>query len=76
MKHFNFQAANTCTDGDTSLLNRKGSKAATVMSTNSHDPLKWFGLLVPQTLRQSADRFGSAIRIGVECANIQVDSKG
>ena len=74
MKHFNFQAANT--DGDTALLNRKGSKAATVVSTNSHDPLKWFGLLVPQTLRQSADRFGSAVGIGVECANLQVGSKG
>ena len=45
-------------ESDTSaLMNRKGSKAATVASANGnrgHDPLKWFGVLVPQTLRQSA----------------------
>ena len=46
------------------------------LQVNGHDPLKWFGVLVPQSLRQSADRFGSAARIGVECANLQNELRG
>ena len=46
-------------------------------STNSavkkkpKDPIKWFGLLVPQTLRQSQTRFKSAIELTVELANLE-----
>ena len=34
------------------------------------------GVLVPQTLHQSGDRFGSAARIGVEGANLQNEVRG
>uniref|UniRef100_A0A1B6CZ24 Vacuolar ATPase assembly protein VMA22 n=1 Tax=Clastoptera arizonana TaxID=38151 RepID=A0A1B6CZ24_9HEMI len=34
------------------------------------DPLKWFGVLVPQNLRQSKTWFEKALDISVQCANV------
>lgn len=37
----------------------------------NQDPLKWFGVLVPQTLRLSQKSFQNAIQLAVEMANLQ-----
>jgi hypothetical protein len=37
----------------------------------SNDPLKWFGILVPQDLRQSKKTFENCLEIVIECSNIQ-----
>uniref|UniRef100_A0A8C4N9H9 Vacuolar ATPase assembly protein VMA22 n=1 Tax=Eptatretus burgeri TaxID=7764 RepID=A0A8C4N9H9_EPTBU len=36
------------------------------------DPLKWFGVLVPQSLRQAQQSFKQAIPVSVELASLQV----
>ena len=42
-----------------------------------HDPLKWFGFLVPTTLRQSQACFTKAVEISVlEVANVQNEIEG
>jgi septal ring factor EnvC (AmiA/AmiB activator) len=56
--------------------NEADSNVEDVKRTKNHDPLKWFGLLVPRTLRQSADCFGRAAEIAVECANLQNEIRG
>ena len=35
------------------------------------DPIKWFGVLVPNSLRQTQVAFVKALELSVECANIQ-----
>ena len=35
------------------------------------DPLKWFGVLVPQALRQSQGRFKKAVELSVEISNTE-----
>lgn len=35
------------------------------------DPLKWFGILVPQALQSSQKKFQASIDLICECANIQ-----
>ena len=35
------------------------------------DPLKWFGFLVPNSMRQSQRHFSKAIELSVEAANVQ-----
>lgn len=35
------------------------------------DPIKWFGCLVPQNLRQAQKGFHTALEAVIECANIQ-----
>lgn len=37
----------------------------------SNEPLKWFGFLVPQSLRQSKNTFENCLEIVIECANVQ-----
>ncbi|XP_064611272.1 coiled-coil domain-containing protein 115-like [Liolophura sinensis] len=37
----------------------------------NQDPLKWFGVLVPQTLRVSQKSFQDAIQLAVEMANLR-----
>ncbi|PSN39621.1 hypothetical protein C0J52_13802 [Blattella germanica] len=44
----------------------KGEKNGTVS-----DPLKWFGYLVPQNLRQAQKGFKNVLELVMECANIQ-----
>ena len=40
------------------------------------DPLKWFGILVPNSLRSSQKCFQKAVEHSVECANIQNEING
>ncbi|CAH0384019.1 unnamed protein product [Bemisia tabaci] len=49
------------TDGDKSCLD----------SEKITDPLKWFGVLVPQNLRQAQAWFKQSIELAVDCTNIQ-----
>ena len=41
--------------------------------SKNHDPLKWFGILVPQTLRQSSQCFEKALEMTLEIANLQIE---
>lgn len=36
------------------------------------DPIKWFGILVPQNLKNSQKRFQESVYLGIKIANIQV----
>ena len=40
------------------------------------DPLKWFGFLVPNSLRQSQRHFSKAIEMSIEAANVQSEIRG
>lgn len=35
------------------------------------EPINWFGILVPQSLKTARDRFGKAIELVVESANVE-----
>ena len=37
----------------------------------AQDPIKWFGVLVPNSLRQTQGAFVKALELSVDCANIQ-----
>ena len=39
------------------------------------DPIKWFGVLVPNSLRQTQGAFVKALELSVDCANIQSQIK-
>lgn len=39
----------------------------------SNDPLKWFGFLVPQSLRHSKNTFEKCLEIVVESVNVQLE---
>ena len=59
---------------DSQLVNRKKSKTekeTTKTSVGKKDPLKWFGVLLPNTLKQSQKNFTRAIELTVEASNIQ-----
>ncbi len=61
------------------MTRRKGGeqeKVSEVPTKNGHDPLRWFGVLVPPTLRQSSECFKRAAEIAVECANLQNEMRG
>ena len=38
-----------------------------------YDPLKWFGVLVPNTLKESQKSFVRALDLAIACANIQME---
>lgn len=40
------------------------------------DPIKWFGFLVPNSLKQSQKCFQKAVELSVECANVQNEING
>ncbi|KAL1138643.1 hypothetical protein AAG570_008705 [Ranatra chinensis] len=42
-------------------------------SKKIQDPLKWFGVLVPQNLRHAQSCFNRAIDLVVQCVNIQLE---
>lgn len=48
-----------------------GSSSPTAASNN--DPIRWFGILVPQSLRMSQRRFKSSLDLVVEIANLQLE---
>ena len=54
-------------DDDKDDDNPKQKKGANL----SKDPLKWFGLLVPPTLRQTQGTFMKALELSIDCVNIQ-----
>lgn len=37
------------------------------------DPLKWFGVLVPQNMRQAQASFSKALEYVIQCTNIQIE---
>lgn len=39
--------------------------------TSHVDPINWFGILVPQTLRSARDCYEKAIELSVESANVR-----
>ena len=39
--------------------------------SEAKDPIKWFGVLVPNSLRQTQGAFVKALELSVDCANIQ-----
>lgn len=40
------------------------------------DPLKWFGILLPQSMQQAQRRYEQAVERSVECANIALAMQG
>ena len=64
---------------DSGLVNRKNKteiKDDDKKKVKAKDPLKWFGVLVPQTLRQSQKHFSKAIELSVEATNIRNEIRG
>merc|ERR1712156_503842 len=55
--------------------NSKEEETKTVSNDNKKvvkkDPLKWFGFLVPNSMRLSQRHFSKAIELSVEAANVQ-----
>lgn len=43
--------------------------------TDHVDPVKWFGILVPQSLRTAKDRFEKSLELIIESANVQQQVK-
>ena len=42
-------------------------------ASSSNDPIRWFGILVPQSLKLSQQRFKSSLDLVVEIANLQLE---
>jgi hypothetical protein len=70
---------------DSTLVQRKKKKAANeeeavveaaAAVVKKTDPIKWFGVLVPMTLRQSQTQFRKCIDMTVEVSNIQNEIRG
>ena len=60
---------------DSGLVNRK-QKSEETTETKAKDPIKWFGVLVPQTLKQSQKYFSKAVEMSIEATNIQNEIRG
>ena len=56
-----------------SLVKNPGRSPSTSSSNTSNDPIRWFGILVPQSLKISQQRFKSSIDLIVEIANLQLE---
>lgn len=39
--------------------------------TDHVDPINWFGILVPQTLRTARDRYAKALELSIQSVNIE-----
>merc|ERR1711874_789118 len=65
-------------DSDDGVKLRKNVKKVEIekKSGPKSDPIKWFGFLVPASLRQSQSNFQSATELVLECANIQSEILG
>ncbi|XP_055641995.1 coiled-coil domain-containing protein 115 [Toxorhynchites rutilus septentrionalis] len=37
------------------------------------NPLRWFGILIPETLQKARDKFSRSLEYVVECANVQIE---
>lgn len=51
------------TDSKSEIVREKGTPA--------QDPLKWFGILIPNSLRQAQRSYHKAIELSLELANLQ-----
>ncbi|XP_014248877.1 coiled-coil domain-containing protein 115-like [Cimex lectularius] len=47
----------------------------TELDVKVQDPIKWFGVLTPQNLRQAQSSFAKALEYSVQCANLQLEMK-
>merc|ERR1712008_431197 len=47
------------------------SSSSNAIKTVNRDPIRWFSVLPPQTLRQAQTYFKTAIQMSVKSANIQ-----
>ena len=55
---------------------KRDEKETPQKKSDSDNPLKWFGILVPSSLKQSQKCFQKAVERSVECANIQNEING
>lgn len=39
--------------------------------TSHIDPINWFGILIPQTLKTARDQFDKAVELSIESANVR-----
>ncbi|KAK3577678.1 hypothetical protein CHS0354_034155 [Potamilus streckersoni] len=53
------------------MMKIESSSKETMKGLKSKDPLHWFGVLVPQTLRQSQRQFQDAVELTVTIANLR-----
>ncbi|KAK7863427.1 hypothetical protein R5R35_006506 [Gryllus longicercus] len=81
-EHRGFKLVETPKGQDTSgksVLRRRKEKPESDASTEAKeenvktyvDPIKWFGVLVPQNLKMAQNCFQSVLPLVVECANVQ-----
>ena len=61
---------------DSTLNNRKKQDKEVKNEKKKVDPLKWFGVLVPTSLKQSQKHFDKAIALSIEATNIQNEIGG
>ena len=64
---------------DSGLVNRQNKTEIAnddKKKIKAKDPLKWFGVLVPQTLKQSQKHFSKAVELSVEATNIRNEIRG
>jgi len=84
--HFNIadeiEAENVPEEEENGVRLRKGINDCEIVSRitptklKTKDPIKWFGVLSPPSLRQSQTSFKSAIELAIDCANIQSEIQG
>lgn len=71
---FNALATVSCDPENSSTTNRFEINRHPIDKNSGHvEPLKWFGILTPQSLLTAQQRFQNAIEYVCECANIQVN---
>lgn len=66
--------------GSSELVQRGPKKSEEKLKNNENakkrDPLKWFGVLLPNSMKQSQKHFSKAIELTVEATNIQNEIRG
>lgn len=58
------------------LIHRGSKKKEEAEKNLKKDPLKWFGVLLPNSMKQSQKHFAKAIELSVESTNIQNEIRG
>ena len=59
------------------LIHRNSSKEKVKEPlTAKRDPLKWFGVLLPNSMRQSQKHFSKAVELAIESTNLQNEIRG
>ena len=58
----------------TTVLRNSENKLEIQKNVNSNDPIKWFGVLVPSSLRQSQSSFQQVLEIVVEIVNTRMEA--